>query len=121
VETPPPPKTERPPASESSRANPLREEPPPYFKGRSLNPEYIADELYPDQLDRLGHPTDWEFISKHGGGPADISEYSVPGAKKVYEVWRDANGKLLEIHYELNPDGSVSHVRVRPYSPRKPK
>lgn len=92
-------------------------DPPPYFKGKHLNPDYINEELYLDQLERHGDPRFWTFISKKGGGPADISDYSQIGARKIYEVWKDAFNKLFEVHYDFNPDGSVSNLHLRPYSP----
>jgi len=50
-------------------------------------------------------------------GAADISEYSEPGAQKVYETWIDAYGNTVRVHYDHNPPGNVSgdvtHLHLR--------
>ncbi len=109
------------PPIEDTPGGPTPENPPPYFQGRHLNPDFLENELPLDCFEERGLPEDWTFVSRKGGGPADLSDYSEPGAQKVYEVWRDGNGNLFEVHYDLNPDGSVSHVKTSPYSPRSRK
>src|SRR5262249_34920287 len=57
--------------------------------GGHLDPEWLAEEWeYGHSVfDDHGYPDQWEFQSSRGGGDADISDYSLPGAKKILETW----------------------------------
>lgn len=70
-----------------------------------------------DEVIRHGDPGLWKFKGeKPGSGVPAHSPNAPPGTLKIYELYRDANGDDIEVHYFRHPDGTVSNVNVKPRS-----
>lgn len=71
----------------------------------------IAANMEPEHIFDHGDPDTWKYLGeKRGSGvPAD-SPVAPPGTLKIFEVWEDEFGALLEVHYFRHLDGSVSNV-----------
>jgi len=75
----------------------------------------IDSSLNSAQAAQHGDPNKW----KYKGDKRDSGD---PGARKgdmkIYEIWWDEFGKLLEVHYHRDPGGYVlqNTIKVKPYS-----
>lgn len=62
-----------------------------------------------------GDPSTWKARGeKEGSGVPATSPNAPPGTQKIYEIYEDAFGDEIEVHYFRHPDGSVSDVKVKP-------
>jgi hypothetical protein len=60
-----------------------------------------------------GNPADWRFLGPKSGSPTPAtSPIAPPGTMKHYDLYEDAHGDLIEIHYFRHPDGSVGDVKI---------
>lgn len=70
-----------------------------------------------DEVLQHGDPGQWTFKGhKPGSGVPAHSPQAPPGTVKTYEIYVDAFGEEIEVHYFRHPDGSVSDVKVKPRS-----
>ena len=51
-------------------------------------------------------------VSREEAGPRDRDRDGFPSSKKVYEVFLDENGKQIEWHYWINPDGTLDGGKI---------
>ncbi len=60
-----------------------------------------------------GDPNNWTFIGKKKGSslPAK-STRAVPLTLKVYEIYEDEYGEIIELHYFRHSGGTVTNVTV---------
>jgi hypothetical protein len=86
--------------------------------GPDLTPDQLAEHLTIDEITQHGDPAKWTFLGEKGGSrvPATSGGAS-PGTVKVYEVWRNAYGKEVEVHYFETPEGQAQDVKLAPRSP----
>jgi len=70
-----------------------------------------------DEVLQHGDPGRWTFKgNKPGSGVPAHSPHAPPGTLKTYEIYVDALGEEIELHYFRHPDGTVSNVKVKPRS-----
>jgi hypothetical protein len=85
-----------------------------------VNPPLPDDPLdYVDLDDILQHgaPSDWMYVGPKEGSPVPAHSIRAhPGTMKHYDIYRDADGEEIELHYFRHPDGSVGNVKVMPRS-----
>jgi hypothetical protein len=65
----------------------------------------IAEEMGPGHFEDHGDPSSWKYLGKMIEPATEMGREA--GSKKVYEVFLDENGKQIEWHYWVNPDGTV--------------
>lgn len=64
-------------------------------------------------IEQHGDPSTWRFVGVKDSVPARLGS-----GQKVYEIWKNASGRLFEIHYFLADDGvTITGSTVKPYSP----
>jgi hypothetical protein len=74
------------------------------------HPDTIAEELGPGHIEDHGYPSTWKYLGKK---PVPATEPGrLPGSKKIYEVFLDENGKQIEWHYWVEPDGTSDGGKV---------
>jgi hypothetical protein len=76
----------------------------------STPPDHIADTLTIGQVRDHGDPARWTYPGKKAE-PA-TERRRLAGSKKAYEVFLDENGKQIEWHYWVNPDGTIDGGKV---------
>jgi hypothetical protein len=52
----------------------------------------------------------WTYVGKKSEPATEPGRLS--GSKKVYEVFMDENGKQIEWHYWINPDGTIDGGKI---------
>ncbi len=58
------------------------------------------DFIDPDEIFEHGNPDRWKFIrEKPGSGVPAHSPNAPPGTLKIYEIYQDAYGEVIEVHY----------------------
>jgi hypothetical protein len=70
----------------------------------------ISEEMGPGHFRAHGDPSSWTYLGKKtlpATGTANL-----PGSRKVYEVFLDENGKQIEWHYWMNPDGTIDGGKI---------
>src|SRR5262249_50770773 len=70
----------------------------------------IAEQMGPGHFRDHGDPSSWRYLGKKAVPAAEPGRQ--PGSTKVYEVFLDENGKQIEWHYWLNPNGTVDGGKV---------
>jgi hypothetical protein len=70
----------------------------------STDPDIIAEECGLAQIEAHGDPSTWKYLGKKKVPATEPGR--LRGSKKVYEVFLDEDGKQIEWHYWLNPDGT---------------
>jgi hypothetical protein len=62
-----------------------------------------------------GDPSKWKYKGPTAGSPTPAtSPTAEPGTMKHYELYEDAYGNQIEVHYFRHPDGSVGDVKIKP-------
>jgi hypothetical protein len=70
-----------------------------------------------DEVIQHGDPGRWKLKGeKQGSGVPANSPNAPPGTLKIYEIYEDEFGDVIEVHYFRHPDGTVSDVKVKPPS-----
>ena len=69
-----------------------------------------------------GDPGKWMFKRPKQGSPAVATSASAaPGTMKHYDIYIDAYGDAIELHYFRHPDGSVGNVKVKEPQGQRPE
>jgi hypothetical protein len=72
------------------------------------------DFIDPDEIFEHGNPGRWKFIKeKPGSGVPAHSPNAPPGTLKIYEIYQDEYGEVIEVHYFRHLDGTVSNVKLK--------
>lgn len=67
-----------------------------------------------DDIIQHGDPTRWTFIGpKPGSGVPATSPHARTGTAKHYDIYTDAFGDRIEVHYFRHSDGSVADVKIK--------
>jgi hypothetical protein len=67
-----------------------------------------------DEVFQHGDPGTWKARGQKAGSGVPANSPAVPpGTLKIYEIYEDQFGEVIEVHH---PDGSVSDVKVKPRS-----
>jgi hypothetical protein len=77
---------------------------------RYTDPNTIAEELGLAHIEKHGDPATWKYLGKKQVPATEPGRLA--GSKKVYEVFLDENGKQIEWHYWINPDGTIDGGKV---------
>jgi hypothetical protein len=81
----------------------------------AIPPENPLDYIDFDDIVQHGDPGQWKFVGpKFGSGVPATSPLAQPGTTKHYDIYKDAFGDEIEVHYFRHPDGSVGDVKVKP-------
>ena len=76
--------------------------------------ENPLDELDFNVVLEHGHPNNWRFIAPKFGSPTLATyENALPDTMKHYDLYENAFGEKIEIHYFRLADGTVSDVKVK--------
>jgi hypothetical protein len=79
-----------------------------------LPPEDPLDFIDLDDILQHGNPSDWTYLGPKAGSPTPAtSPRAQPGTMKHYDVYQDADGEEIEVHYFRHPDGTVGDVKVK--------
>lgn len=64
-----------------------------------------------------GDPGQWQYRGpKPGSGTLAHSPYAPAATLKIYEIYIDAHGDEIEVHYFRHLDGTLGNVKVKPRS-----
>lgn len=76
----------------------------------ATDPDIIAEECGPGHIEDHGDPSTWRYLGKKQVPATETGR--LPSSKKVYEVFLDENGKQIEWHYWINPDGTLDGGKI---------
>jgi hypothetical protein len=81
----------------------------------NLPQEDPLDYIDMDDVLQHGDPSKWMFVGPKVGSPAPATSPNAPlGTTKHYDIYVDAFGDQIEVHYFRHADGSVADVKIKP-------
>ena len=83
----------------------IRSLPPHYAPKDPTPPDVIAEDLSLGHIRDHGDPSTWRYLGKKVVPATELGR--LPGSQKVYEAYFDENGRQIEWHYWVNPDGTI--------------
>ncbi len=83
----------------------------------SVPPADPLDYIDMDDVIQHGDPSRWTLVGPKPGSPVPATSASAaPGTMKHYDVYQDAFGDEIEVHYFRHTNGSVGGVKIKPRS-----
>jgi hypothetical protein len=67
-----------------------------------------------DDVIQHGDPSKWRYLGPKRGSPTVATSVNAPpGTMKHYDLYKDAYGDEVELHYFRHSDGTVGDVKIK--------